>query len=162
MEVAEQYKVIPVGAAKLDPYKTGDIRRLKAMKALANTPDMVRIGSWFKRKATTLWNCQDTLILFPILDNLEPEDMELMERYYTSDYQYLRRDVATLLNNWESELDRAREWGDKNPTATKDSEGWQQVVRERYKHMGEETLNKWTADWDSLPMSVQQDLQSTK
>ena len=43
-----------------------------------------------------------------------PEDLSILERYYRSGCQFLRRDVVTLLNNWQGEVDRAkREFGDR-------------------------------------------------
>lgn len=69
---------------------------------------MIRIGEWFGRRASTKW----TLAEAEALTNVKPEngDLDEMEKFYTSDYEYLRRNVETLLNNWNGELDKARSY----------------------------------------------------
>lgn len=69
-----------------------------------------RIGSWFKRRPTTGWHPKEVKALKSVL-NSKPTDEEwdLMEARYQSGNQYLRRDILTLLNNWNGELDRARQ-----------------------------------------------------
>ena len=71
-----------------------------------NTPLMVRIGSWFGRKEKTLWSILEAEALAMI--NPSDEDVCEMENRYTSGDEYLRRDLITLLNNWQGELDKAR------------------------------------------------------
>jgi hypothetical protein len=74
------------------------------------TEAMQRIGSWFGRQPETLWSRYE----FEAFQAVAPTDNQLagMEFYYTAalekDDDYRRRDVATLLNNWHGELDRAR------------------------------------------------------
>jgi len=74
-------------------------------------PTMVRIGSWFQRQPTTLW----TIAEVEALNAVQPTEKEIagMEAYYLADIQpeqdIRRRDLATLLNNWNGELDRARD-----------------------------------------------------
>lgn len=87
----------------------------KRMKVKENTPMMVLIGSWFKRQADTLWTVYEQEALKQV-NPIEPE-VELMGKYYTSEEIYRddfrRRDIATLLNNWNTELDRARKFLEK-------------------------------------------------
>lgn len=80
-------------------------------KVDANTPQMVKIGAWFGRKPETLW----TLAESEALNQISPTDKEIdgMATYYDDlippEKDYRRRDLQTLLNNWPTELDRARQ-----------------------------------------------------
>ena len=69
-----------------------------------------RIGSWFKRRPKTSWNQKEIKSLKVVLKS-EPTDEEwnLMESRYQSGDPFLRKDILTLLNNWNGELDRARQ-----------------------------------------------------
>jgi len=97
--------------------KRGSGRRTIAEKKLtkveSNTLVMIRIGSWFGRKAGSLWSIyeEDRLNL---IEPIDPDDLTAIEKYYTEDIpnekDYRRRDLQTLLNNWTGELDRARNW----------------------------------------------------
>ena len=77
-----------------------------------------QIGSWFKRRETTMWSKKE-LRAVKDLGKIPPEDMELMTKYYESDSPYKRKDVMTLLNNWNGELDRARQMDIPKSTAPK-------------------------------------------
>lgn len=70
-----------------------------------------RMSKWFNRKPTTKWSEKEIKRL-KALGDIDREDFELMERYYTSSAKYKRREIYTLLNNWPGELDRARQWND--------------------------------------------------
>lgn len=88
------------------------MNRQKRERVIANSPGMIRVGSWFGRRESTLW----TVFEAGLLVNLRPaeDELELLECYYLADLpsesDYRRRDLGTLLNNWTGELDRAREW----------------------------------------------------
>lgn len=89
----------------------------KRRKVGANSSEMVRIGGWFGRKPSTLWTLAEAEAL-ESLEPIHPDDIKIMEQYYTADAgkdDYRRRDVYTLLNNWHSELDRARKHKPKRP-----------------------------------------------
>ena len=91
----------------------------KRMKVRENTELMIRIGSWFDRKPDTLWSVYEAEALEQI-GGMKAEDLKLMERYYTArinERDIRRRDLPTLLNNWTSELDRARKYRPKRETA---------------------------------------------
>ena len=49
-----------------------------------------------------------------VKSNPDPADIDLLERYYTAQIpdgsDYRRRDILTLLNNFNGEIDRARRW----------------------------------------------------
>lgn len=81
-----------------------------------NTPLMVRIGKWFGRREKTLWTIAELQALISIRF-IEGEDLSVMEEYYTADIptkeNIRRRDLITMLNNWNGELDRAKGWATK-------------------------------------------------
>lgn len=72
-----------------------------------------RIGSWFSRRDSTIWSAKETKALKAVVAlQTPPEDIDALEARYKSGNPYLRRDIITLLNNWNTEIDRA-----KQPTA---------------------------------------------
>lgn len=81
-------------------------------KVLCNNRLMERIGKWFGRRDDTLWTLAEGIAL----NEIRPpnEDVAVLEGYYLAlidrDTDYRRRDLITLLNNWNGELDRARIW----------------------------------------------------
>jgi hypothetical protein len=78
-----------------------------------NTPLMIRIGSWFRRRPETLWTIKEKKALEAINEcYLTEVQIAGLEAYYTSEdpeiRKWLKRDLVTLLNNWSQALDRAR------------------------------------------------------
>lgn len=67
----------------------------------------VKISSWFGRKLLTKWSDKEMAAL-KICEGTDPEDWEVLTKYYSSNDPYRRRDILTLLNNWPGEIDRAR------------------------------------------------------
>ncbi len=71
---------------------------------------MQRIGSWFNRQPETKWSIAE----FEALQDANPTDKEIagMETYYLAeiptDKDHRRTALVTLLNNWSTDLDRAR------------------------------------------------------
>lgn len=100
----------PVGAVEHASRRLTQAEK-KRQHVQANTPNMVRIGSWFNRRPDTLWTVAEAEALAQV-GAVADEDWAVMEAYYTADIppkdNYRRRDVITLLNNWNGELDRAR------------------------------------------------------
>ena len=88
----------------------------KTTKVFRNNPTMQQIGSWFGRKPETLWTVAETATLLRIKP--EPPEIAGMGKYYEAEIQpeenIRRRDLITLLNNWQGELDRARAFCMKN------------------------------------------------
>ncbi len=72
-----------------------------------------RINSWFNRRDSTPWSDKE-LKAYKAIKDTPPEDLDALEKRYTSNAPYLRQDIATLLNNWPGEIDRAN-----NPNAGK-------------------------------------------
>lgn len=83
-----------------------------------------KIGSWFGRRPTTQWSTKEMKALLAILKHTTPEDIALMESYYTAQIHAAkdirRRDVQTLLNNWTGEMDRARAFAGKRANKPND------------------------------------------
>jgi hypothetical protein len=75
-----------------------------------NTALKIRLGKFFKRRESTRWNEKELKALKSVVP-LEPEDVALMEKYYLAripdDKDIRRKDLVTLLNNWNGEIDRA-------------------------------------------------------
>lgn len=66
-----------------------------------------RINSWFNRRDTTPWSEKERRA-FRHLPETSPEDWDSLEDRYTSNSQnYRRREIVTLLNNWQGEIDLA-------------------------------------------------------
>lgn len=80
------------------------------------TQVMLTIENWFRRKLSTQWTEKELKALKNIGD-IPDDDLDLMEKYYLSGWKFLRKDIITLLNNWTSELDRARGHCSKNESA---------------------------------------------
>lgn len=75
-----------------------------------------RVHAWFNRRASTKWSKKESTALTALTlayadaTNEElAEDLDVLEWYYTkSGCKFCRRDPYTLLNNWPSEIDRAK------------------------------------------------------
>lgn len=68
------------------------------------------ISKMYNRRESTPWNEKESKKLKEIAKRPEAraECMEIHALYESGTYQYFRRDIYTLLNNWTGELDRAR------------------------------------------------------
>ena len=109
--------VLPANAKRMKP----DER--KRSKVKVNTPTMERIGGWFGRRPGTLWTVAE-LIAFIALSPSEAE-ISGMEAFYMADDPadelFRRRDLLTLLNNWQGELDKARGFSRKQRESSGDA-----------------------------------------
>jgi len=77
------------------------------------SPDLeafrLRIGAMVRRRPTTPWSTKEIKALKEVFDfNTPEEDILLVEARYKSDDKYLRRELMTLLNNWNGEVDKVR------------------------------------------------------
>lgn len=99
-------KVLPTGWEKL----TSKVQRTR--KVICNNRLMQRIGRWFNRRPDTLWTIAEAAALKEA--GAITEQVELLESYYLAiidpDRDHRRKDLITLLNNWNGELDRANGW----------------------------------------------------
>jgi len=69
------------------------------------------VSKWFHRRETTQWGDKELKSLAKI--ETSDEDTALLDAYYSAEIpsgDYRRKDVLTLLNNWQGEVDRARRW----------------------------------------------------
>lgn len=70
----------------------------------------LRIGSWFKRRPTTQWSAKEMKVLKEVIKlKTPPEDIDLLEKRYLSGVDFLRQNPITLMNNWNGEIDKARQ-----------------------------------------------------
>ena len=69
----------------------------------------LRVGALIRRRPTTQWSTKEIKALKEIFDfNTPEEDLVALEARYQSDDKYLRRELMTLLNNWNGEIDKVR------------------------------------------------------
>ena len=73
----------------------------------------IRFNALFNRKPTTTWSDKEKRALAN-LGAIPEDDMKLIESHYTREIpqaeDYRRRDLLTLLNNFNGEVDRAKRW----------------------------------------------------
>ena len=90
----------------------------KRTKVPENSKAMIRIGKWFHRKESTLWTLHEAEALAEIMP-LDKDSFLALEWYYLAEIDkaedYRRRDLMTLLNNWQTEIDRAKRWEPAKP-----------------------------------------------
>lgn len=73
----------------------------------------LRVESWFHRRAKTPWGKAELKAWDAnrlCVESATEEDLALLEKRFAdpAQAQYRRHDLATLLNNWPAEIDRAR------------------------------------------------------
>ena len=62
-----------------------------------------------RRRPNTHWSTKEIKALKEIFDfNTPEEDLIALEARYRSNDPYLRRELMTLLNNWNGEIDKSR------------------------------------------------------
>jgi len=71
----------------------------------------VRLGKFFNRRESTRWDEKELKALKSIVP-IDPADVDLLEKYYSAiippdAMDCRRKNLVTLLNNWNGELDRA-------------------------------------------------------
>lgn len=75
------------------------------------TQEQVELNSLFNRKHTTKWSTAEMKALKAITP-IDPQDIAALKRYYSASIpdatDYRRHDLATLLNNFNGEVDRAK------------------------------------------------------
>ena len=77
------------------------------------SPEQIEVCSWFNRRPTTIWSPQEQRKWREVVANFkfEGDDWEALRWYYAkSGCPYLRKDLVTLLNNWNGEVDRAKQY----------------------------------------------------
>ncbi len=68
------------------------------------------ISKIYNRKESTVWSDKENKKLKEVArrPDAETEFLTIEELYESGNYEYFRRDIITLLNNWPGEVDRAR------------------------------------------------------
>lgn len=80
---------------------------------IPTTPQALRIAALYRRRPTTAWSTKE-IKAYKAIGKIDPEDLEMVCRYTEAERAKgkngrHRRDLATFLNNFTGELDRARE-----------------------------------------------------
>lgn len=80
---------------------------------LPTTQNAIRISQLFNRRLTTKWSDKE-ILAFKAIGQIDPEELDLVCRYTEAerakgDNGRHRRDLATFLNNFTGEIDRARQ-----------------------------------------------------
>ena len=72
-----------------------------------------RINKWFRRRAGTEWQSAELKALKLVVKLNTPEsDLQLLDARYETKNKYRRKDIMTLLNNWNTEIDRCKSGDD--------------------------------------------------
>lgn len=72
-----------------------------------------RINKWFRRREGTEWQASELKALKSVVKLNTPEsDLQLLDARYESKNKYRRKDILTLLNNWNTEIDRCKSGDD--------------------------------------------------
>jgi hypothetical protein len=72
-----------------------------------------RINKWFSRRENTEWSDKELKALKSVVKLNTPEsDLQLLDARYESKNKYRRKDILTLLNNWNTEIDRCKSGDD--------------------------------------------------
>lgn len=93
--------------------------RVRKSSGKPETPEAVWCAQLFGRKLETKWTVSEVKALELVREEMTVESRALIQAYYQderskSDKGIHRRDLATFLNNYLGELDRASEWAKKN------------------------------------------------
>ena len=80
---------------------------------IPTAPQALRIAALYRRKPTTQWSTKE-IKAYKAIGKIDPEDLELVCQYTEAERKKgddgrHRRDLATFLNNFTGELDRAKE-----------------------------------------------------
>jgi len=73
-------------------------------------PQRIEVGSWFGRRASTPWSRKECKSWDEIPSDIVQEGIEILAAPYSAKEKFCRRDLLTLLNNWQGELDRWRSY----------------------------------------------------
>lgn len=75
--------------------------------------DQAKVGSWFHRRPTTPWSEKEVKAFKSIPPEVFTEGVQLLHAAYSvphGDNHRTRKDLITLLNNWQGEIDRWRNY----------------------------------------------------
>ena len=118
---------------KEQEFKLEEQQSENQVAARPNFDSALRVAKLFGRRATTPWNDREKST-FRKLGEIDPGDLELIEEYYQAerskgDKGWHRRNLATFLNNFQGEVDRAKAWKQKAPILIEVSPLTKQQIR---------------------------------
>ena len=105
----------PANVSEPKPSKKPEPKPEKPKKVVKPDPyqdivDTIKktLNKLYRRRSETEWSEKEVKALAPIKkrENILNE-LVLLKQLHDSSYQYCRKDIQTLLNNWTSEIDRA-------------------------------------------------------
>lgn len=101
-----------VTESRMEPLEL-QIQEEPKAKVFQPTETQRRLNRFFKRRDSTKWSKVEEAEL-KALEPISGDDLATVERYYLAKHppqsDYRRRDMITLLRNWNGELDRARQF----------------------------------------------------
>lgn len=83
----------------------------RAPSAWNPSPEQLIVSRWFHRRPTTAWTDKEIKAWKAIPPELAADGVEVLNAAYSlpnSDGHRVRKDLGTLLNNWQGEMDRWR------------------------------------------------------
>lgn len=85
----------------------------KKEEAYKPTPNQIRLNALFRRRDSTRWDKKE-LAALKAIEPIDEADFAVVLKWYSAklppDQDFRRRDLITLLNNWNGEVDRARKY----------------------------------------------------
>lgn len=92
------------------------------------TPEQLTVNSWFGRQPTTPWSEKELAIWNKLHVDSIAEGLRVLDAPYRQKATYIRKDLKTLLNNWQGEIDRYRSasiaTSDVRPSGNNDPDLW--------------------------------------
>ena len=115
------------------------------------------INACYKRRQSTKW-ADAEIRAYKKIDQ-HPEDLALMVRYCNPETgsKFRRKDLKTLLNNWQGELDRARAWETTTNGAAKTFQSGRIEIGGRKGYIvTRKEIEEFYGDKDELPLQHEQ------
>lgn len=85
----------------------------KPSDLLPTSPTAKRVAAIFHRRPTTAWSAKEKQS-YQDIGTIPEDELALMEEFYAAEIpaseDFRRHNLATALNNWPGELDKARRW----------------------------------------------------
>lgn len=134
------------------------VSKQKKERIISSAPIINRLGALFGRGEGSRWTVYEVLALYRLKPT--PKEVELIEFFYlgATEDDYPRRDLATLLNNWSGELDKARRkqaalqsQGKAKPSSGLNQELIERYYREASSRPEEEKEQLMAKPWEQVP-----------
>lgn len=82
----------------------------RAPSAWNPSPEQLIVSRWFHRRPTTAWTDKEIKAWNAIPSESIADGIDILAAPYLAGEKYCRRDLLTLLNNWQGEIDRWRSY----------------------------------------------------